>query len=66
MHGSATRDSSDGRVIRRRVGLAVFLALAVSAAFLGANETTEGGQAALGGMGLLLVSIGSVVLARGR
>ncbi|GLY14522.1 hypothetical protein LWF15_27285 [Kineosporia rhizophila] len=53
-------------MIRRRVGLAVFLALAVSAAFLGANETTEGGQAALGGMGLLLVSIGSVVLARGR
>ena len=33
---------------------------------LGPNNTTEGAQAALGGVGLLLVSAGAVVLVRGR
>lgn len=70
MQSSGTRNSSDGRVIRRRIGIIVVLGLIalelVAAAIWGANQTTESGQAALGGVGLLLVSAGSVVLVRGR
>jgi hypothetical protein len=69
MQAGQARNSSDGRVIRRRVGLLVVLGLLVAQVatgmFWGANETTEGGQAVLGGLGLLLVSAGSVIVVLG-
>ncbi len=69
MQAQERRNSSDGRVIRRRVGLLVVLGLLVTqvttGVFWGANETTEGGQAVLGGLGLLLVSVGSVIVVLG-
>jgi hypothetical protein len=69
MQAKEMRNSSDGRAIRRRVGLLVVLGLLVvqvtTGVFWGANETTEGGQAALGGLGLLLVSAGSVIVVLG-
>jgi hypothetical protein len=61
-----TRNSSDGRAIRRYLSLAVALTVVAAWLFLGPNQTTESSQAALGGLGLLLVSAGSVVLVRGR
>lgn len=69
MQAQERRNSSDGRAIRRRIGLLVVLGLLVAQVttgmFWGANETTEGGQAVLGGLGLLLVSAGSVIVVLG-
>lgn len=65
MQSIRTRNSSDGRAIRR--GLWVLVAVVLTGAtVVGANGTAEGASAALGGLGVLLVSAGSVVLVRGR
>ena len=69
MQSRSTRNSSDGRVIRRWVGLLVILGLltteVTAGLFWATNETTEGGRAVLGGLGLLLVSAGSVIVVLG-
>jgi hypothetical protein len=74
MQSSGTRNSSDGRVIRRRVGLSVVLGLLLAEALAmtllggewGTGMAGESGKVALGGLGALLVSVGSVLVAGGR